>query len=706
MQCKDIEMPVPPKGSGCVPRVVRDVTAALPRGGVARWGRSWRARLLASILGLAMVGARGAELRPFAEVHPLKLNASRWTGGFWADRMAVCRAQTIPAMWRLMSTTHYSQYLENFRIAAGIKEGRYRGAPFNDGDFYKWLEAACVMFGASSDSELRLAIDEAVETIARAQRPDGYLHTPVLVRALLGEPGGVPFQDRHNFELYNLGHLMTAACVHHQVTGDTRLLDVARRAADFLETTVRAGPPEAARASVCPSHYMGIVDLYRETREPRYLELAETFFALRSEIPDGGDDNQDRIPFALQTEAVGHAVRGNYLYAGATDLLMETGNTALGPPLEAIWLNLTERKMYVTGGCGALYDGASPDASRLQRSIARVHQAYGRNYQLPNVTAHSETCANIGNVLWNWRMFLATGEARYMDVLELALYNSVLSGVSLGGTNFFYTNPLRVTDPLPTELRWPRTRVPFVSSFCCPPNLARTLAETAHYAYARSHGTLWINLYGGSTVKTPLEGAGAVSVTQQTEYPWSGRVRIRINETDGAEFTLKLRIPGWSSGGQCWINQSPEALKAPPASYGTFTRRWQAGDVLELELPLETRLVEAHPLVEETLNQLAVKRGPLVYCLESMDLPEEVRVGEVRLPPGIRLTALHDGRLLGGVVGVHGIAEACKAGDWNGRLYRDWQESAMTPVKIRLVPYYAWGNRGEGEMTVWMPRAR
>ena len=303
-------------------------------------------------------------------------------------------------------------------------------------------------------------------------------------------------------------------------------------------------------------------------------------------------------------------------------------------------------------------------------------------------------------------MFLASGEARFMDVLELALYNSVLSGVSLSGTNFFYTNPLRVTDPMPVNLRWSRTRVPYVSSFCCPPNVARTIAGAGTYAYARSPRTLWVNLYGGSTVATTLDGIGRVKLTQETEYPWKGRVRITVNEAEGGEFTLKLRIPEWSGEARLAINQRAEAMEARPGSYAAITRPWKAGDVLELDLPMEPRLIEANPLVEETLNHLAVKRGPLVYCLESADLSAGVRVGEVSLPPDLRFTARRDPQLLGGVVALQGTAQARKAGDWSGRLYRELKESTATPVNIRLVPYYAWGNRGKGEMTVWMPRAR
>lgn len=513
----------------------------------------------------------------------------------------------------------------------------------------------------------------------------------------------MPFQARHNFEMYNMGHLLTAAAVHHRVTGRTNLLSVARKAADFLDNTFRGTTPEAARSSVCSSHYMGIIDLYRETREPRYLDLAKKFFEMRSRITDGGDDNQDRIPFEQQTNAVGHAVRANYLYAGATDLFMETGDEKFWRPLEPIWRNLVERKMYITGGCGALYDGASPYASKDQGSITKTHQAYGYNYELPNTTAHAETCANIGNVLWNWRMFLATGEARFMDVAELALYNSVLSGVSLDGTNFFYTNPLRVTDPLPTDLRWSRTRVPFVGSFCCPPNVARTEAEVSNYAYAKSDDAIWVNLYGGSTLQTDLASAGTVKLTQQTEYPWSSRVRVTIEECGTKAFSLKLRVPGWTKRASARVNWVPLDQEAVPGTYLELKRVWKPGDFVDLDLPMPPELIEANPLVEETINQVAVKRGPIVYCLESVDLPGGIGLLDVTIPSDIALRARYDGRLLHGVAVIEGVAEARTTGDWSNSLYRELKPRQSRPFHLRLIPYFAWDNRGQSEMTVWMP---
>lgn len=656
--------------------------------------------------------------RPHAKLQPAELDEVRWTEGFWAQRFESCRTQMLPAMWELMSGTNRSHYLENFRIAAGLAEGRPRGAPFNDGDFYKLLEASCASLASAADRELERRVEDAIAVIAKAQRADGYLHTPVLIRARQGDTNAVAFRDRNNFEMYNLGHLMTAACVHQRVTGRTNFLAVARRAADFLDATFRGASPEVARSSVCPSHYMGMVELYRTTREPRYLALAQKFFALRSQITDGGDDNQDRITFAQQTNAVGHAVRANYLFAGAADLFMETGDPALWRTLGAVWTNVVTRKLYLTGACGALHDGASPDGSKDQKTITRTHQAYGRDFQLPNTTAHAETCANIGNVLWNWRMFLATGEARFVDVLELALYNSVLSGVALDGTNYFYTNPLRVTKPMPVALRWSRTRVPFVSSFCCPPNVVRTVAEVNGFAYAKSHEpqgrdasgarvnnprpVLWVNLYGGSEWRTEVAPGVPVKLTQETAYPWNGRVRLAVSPVKATEFALKLRIPGWARSATIRVNNLPLAEAPQPGTYFELRRTWQPGDVVELDFPMPAVLVESNPLVEETLNQVAIKRGPVVYCVESADL-KGAKVTELSLPAGADLLPRFDQRLLGGVAVVDALLAVRPQGEWDGKLFREVQPRASTTVKVQFVPYFSWGNRGAGEMSVWLP---
>jgi hypothetical protein len=645
-----------------------------------------------------------SEKSPFAKTEPLNLGAARWTEGFWADRFALCQSQMIPSMGRLMAGTNYSQFLRNFEIAAGLAEGKARGASFNDGDFYKWLEAASATLAVTNDAALRQRLDDIIAVIAKAQRADGYIDTAVQLRAAAGEKNAVPFADALKFETYNLGHLLTAACVHHRVTGQTNFLNVAVKAADFLVATFQQPTPELAGKAICPSHYMGAVDLWRETGDVRYLELAKTFLAARSLVKDGGDDNQDRIPFEQQETAEGHAVRANYLYAGAADLFLETGDAKLWQPLAEIWTNVVTRKMYITGGCGALYDGASPDAAKDQKSISRVHQAYGRNFQLPNTTAHNETCANIGNALWNWRMFLATGEAKFMDVVELEFYNAVLSGGGLDGTNFFYTNPLRVTDPLPTSLRWSRTRVPFVSTFCCPPNLARTLAESAGYAYAQSGDAIWVNLYGGNTLATELDGQ-TIRLTQTTEYPWSGRVRIKFEACGGKAFALKLRIPGWANGASVRVNNGPAAESPVPESYYEIRREWRAGDVVDLDLPMPVRLMEANPLVEEDLNQVAIQRGPVVYCMESPDLPAGADIPDVLIPADLKLAARYDGRLLDGIVVLEGRVLLRPKENWIGKLYREFQPAELKPVNVKFIPYCVWQNRGPSEMSVWLPRA-
>jgi DUF1680 family protein len=504
--------------------------------------------------------------------------------------------------------------------------------------------------------------------------------------------------------MYNFGHLFTAACVHRRATGKRSLLDVATKAADFLATTFEKPTPELARNAVCPSHYMGTVELYRETGERKYLRLAAKFLDLRDVAPSGTDDNQDRMPFRRQTQAAGHAVRANYLYAGAADVCAETGDETLRKPLEAIWGNVVGRKMYLTGACGALYDGASPDGAKDQKTIARVHQSYGRDFQLPNSTGHNETCAAIGNVLWNERMLRLTGDAKYADVMERTLYNAVLAGVSLDGKAFFYTNTLRQLDAMPVPLRWSRTREPWISCYCCPPNVARTIVQVNTLAYGRSARGVWVHLFGASKLDTTLPDGGRVKLRQETDYPWDGRVKITVEAAPEGDTSLYLRVPGWATGATLEVNGKPAAATA--GRYAEVRRAWKAGDVVDLALPMKPRLVEAHPLVEETRNQAAVMRGPLVYCLESPDLPKGASVQSITLPVTIRLTPRSDRDLLGGVVALEGKAERTVESAWGDELYREITPAAARPVDVRLIPYFAWANRGKSEMTVWIPLRR
>ncbi|MCS7089506.1 MAG: glycoside hydrolase family 127 protein [Verrucomicrobiota bacterium] len=637
-----------------------------------------------------------------ARLKPLPLGAARWTEGFWAHRFDVCRTSTIPALDSVLSGTNYSQFWRNFEILDGRVQGRRRGAAFNDGECYKWLEAAVTCLAVRPDEELARRIEDRIALIQRVQQPDGYLHTGLMWRARHGETNAVPFRDRFQFELYNLGHLFSAAAVHFRVTGQTSLLAVAERAASCLRSALTNPYPEALIRPVCPSHFMGLVDLYRATGESGWLDLARAFWRVRSEVVGGGDDNQDRLPYREHVEAVGHAVRANYFYAGATDLYLETGEPDLWQPLMRVWSNVVETKLFITGGCGALYDGASPYGSSDQESITRVHQAYGRPYQLPQMTAHCETCANIGWALWNWRMLLATGEVRHADALEQVLYNGVLSGMSLDGTNFFYTNPLRVTEPMPLELRWPRRRAPFISSFCCPPNLARVVAGLPSWMAAVSGRSVWMVLYGSGIVCVRTPELGEVVLRQQTEYPWSGQVRVVVEQAPRETMTLCMRVPSWAASAGVRVNLGPWQRAIGPGRWLTLQRLWQAGDIVDLELLMEPTWWESHPWVEESFHQVALQRGPLVYCLESADLPRGMSPLDVAVRPGTTLRARWDGRLLGGVVVLEGPAYGRPSGDWQRRLYRPWTDASWEELAVRWIPYCVWGNREVGDMSVWL----
>ena len=436
--------------------------------------------------------------------------------------------------------------------------------------------------------------------------------------------------------------------------------------------------------------------------ERRYLELAQRLIRMRDLVTDGGDDNQDQVPFLQQDEAVGHAVRATYLYAGVADLYAETGDEKLNFTLNALWQNVVQKKMYITGACGALHDGASPDGSKNQQTITRVHQAFGRNYQLPSTTAHNETCANIGNALWNWRMFLNSGDAKYVDVMELALYNSVLSGVSLEGKDFFYTNPLRQQNKAPVNLRWSRTRVPFVTSFCCPPNVVRTVASVNRYAYSVSDNSVWVNLYGSNTLDLELPSGRKLRLEQQSNFPWSGNVQLKVIKCDSKPLAIRLRIPSWAKSATLAIDGKPTKVSLRQRTYAAIDRSWRPGTTINLSLDMPVQLIESHPLVEETMNQVAVKRGPIVYCLESQDLPSGVSLASVRMPRDGEWKPRFDAKMLDGVAVLEGTLVSREIGDWNGKLYREFERSESSRFSGRLIPYFVWSNRGPSEMTVWL----
>ena len=645
---------------------------------------------------------------PFRELRYVPTDAVRWTEGFWADRFDVCHRVMIPNMWRLLRDPEISHAYSNFLIAAGHEEGSHAGPKWHDGDLYKWLEGVAHVYNVTKDEQLDALMDDVIDVIGQCQREDGYLHTPVIIEERFGTNASA-FQERLHFETYNMGHLMTAACVHQHATGKQSLMEIARRAADFLYNFYKTAAPELARNAICPSHYMGVVDMYRATGEPRYLELARNLVEIRDFVTNGGDDNQDRVPFRQQDRVVGHAVRANYLYAGVADIYMETGDRTLLDTLETLWTNLTSTKMYVTGGCGALYDGASPDAAEAQETITRVHQAYGREYQLPNVTAHNETCANIGNALWNWRMLSITGQARFADIVELVLYNSALVGISLDGTRYFYTNTLRQIDGLPFEMRWNRSREPYISCFCCPPNIVRTIAQVGSYFYGVSDDGIWVHLYGGNRANLQLKDGTPVHLTQTTAYPWEGDIAISVDLAAPTSFALMLRIPRWCPQASLTINGEAAYADLEPGQYAKIARTWSPGDILKLTLEMPVQVLESHPMIEETRNHLAIRRGPLVYCLESTDLPAGVSIEDVAISRDIVLEPSPDHSFDGLIADMRvlkGKVSVVETGDWEGQLYRSAQARRSRDVDVQFIPYFAWDNRGKSEMTVWIPETQ
>jgi DUF1680 family protein len=644
---------------------------------------------------------------PYAKLSSLDMGNVTWTKGFWADRFQVCRDTMIPNLWKVYTDPNISHAYKNFEIAAGLDTGSHSGPPFHDGDFYKLFEAVASMYSVTHDPKLDALMDKTIAVIAKAQRADGYIHTPTIIAQKNDPKNAKAFADRLNFETYNLGHLMTAGCIHYRATGKKTLLNIAIKATDYLYKFYKTASPELARNAICPSHYMGVVEMYRTTRDPKYLELAKNLINIRGLMKDGTDDNQDRIPFRQQTAAMGHAVRANYLFAGAADVYAETGDTTLMHTLNLMWNDVVNRKMYVTGGTGSLYDGVSPDGTSYNPAdVQKVHQAYGRDYQLPNFTSHNETCANIGNVLWNWRMLQATGNAKYADVMELALYNSVLSGISLNGKNFLYTNPMSYSDDLPFSQRWSKDRVPYIKlSNCCPPNVVRTIAEVADYAYSVSDKGLYFNLYGGNALNTVLKDGSQLKLDQLTEYPWDGKVSITMQQVPAKAYSVFLRIPGWCSGATLLINGQPVNTTLLTGEYAEVNRKWKAGDRIELNLPMPVKLMEANPLVEETRNQVVVKRGPVVYCLESVDLPKGQKVFNVAIPAKNDLKPELITIENSPIMSLTGKADVKNEGNWANQLYRE-VGSNTSKVMVRLVPYYAWGNRGHVDMETWIPLDR
>ncbi|QGW28837.1 aceric acid hydrolase [Phnomibacter ginsenosidimutans] len=654
---------------------------------------------------LAQNGLVSTGNSPKAALNSVGISDVQWTKGFWAERFAVCRDAMLPQLWQTYTSKNMCYSFQNFRVAAGLDTGRFRGPSFHDGDFYKTLEAVAAMYASTKDAKLEAWMDEAIAVIGKAQKADGYIYTKNIIEQRKTGSEKM-FDDQLSFEAYNFGHLMTAACVHYRATGKTTLLNIASKAADFLIGFYKSATPEQARNAICPSHYMGLTELYRTTNEKKYLDLVIHLINIRGSV-EGTDDNSDRAPFRDMQKIAGHAVRANYLLAGVADVYAETGDPSLLTTLHRLWNNVILSKMYVTGGCGALYDGVSVDGTSYKPdTVQKVHQSYGRDFQLPNLTAHNETCANIGNVLWNWRMFLLTGESKYTDIVELALYNSVLSGVSLDGGNYFYTNPLAASDRFPYHMRWEGGRIPYISkSNCCPPNVVRTIAEVNSYMYSIGEKGLYINMYGGSQLSTTLHDGQQMILEQQTNYPWQGNIAIHIKQSLSKSAIIFFRIPGWCNKYTLLVNgKVPHNVVDRSNGYIGVKSSWQKGDKIELRLDMPVTLLESNPLVEETRGQVTVKRGPIVYCLESADLPQH-NIFDVAIPASA-VWQTKPLAIAGSTVTALTTTAKVKAPQtWSNTLYQPLNNQ-LKAAAVTLIPYYAWANRGKTDMTVWMPVVR
>lgn len=655
-------------------------------------------------IAVAQNGLVNTNTSTYATLSSTGLTDVQWTKGFWAERFKVCRDSMVPHLWATYTSKTMCYSFQNFRIAAGLDTGRFRGPSFHDGDFYKTLEAVAALYASTKDKHLDAMMDEAIAVIAKAQREDGYVYTKSIIEQKKNGKGEL-FDDKLSFEAYNFGHLMTAACLHYRATGKTTLLNVAKKATEFLIAFYNKATPEQARNAICPSHYMGIVEMYRTTSEPKYLALAKKLIDIRG-TSEGSDDNSDRLPFRKMTEVNGHAVRANYLFAGVADVYAETGDTSLLHTLNLMWDDVSNRKLYVTGGCGALYDGLSQEAiSYKPDSIQKIQQAYGKAYQLPNITAHNETCANIGNVLWNYRMLQLTADAKYADMIELELYNAVLSGISMDGTKFFYTNPLAATKDYPYDLRWSGGRSSYISkSNCCQPNVIRTIAEVNNYMYSIANDGLYFNLYGGSKLSTKLKNGAAIQLEQTTNYPWDSAISITIKEVPNSETSLYLRVPSWCTNATIKVNGQPIKSTIIYGAYNQVKRSWKAGDKIELSLQMPAVLLESNPLIEETKNQVAVKRGPIVYCLESADLQASQKVFNVAIPANIRFVEKPQSIGNSQIIALEGEGKLLQ-NTFSNTLYKPLNTTTK-PITIKLIPYYTWANRGQTDMTVWLPLMR
>ncbi len=614
---------------------------------------------------------------PHARWRSLPLGQVSVTGGFWLNKQAVNRQVSLRHGYAQLEK---SGNFNNLRLAAGGGEGEYKQPVFMDSDVYKWLEALAYDLVNVRDPEVERMADEAIQLVVAAQQADGYLNSYYQVL----KPDQRWTDLDHDHELYCAGHFFEAAVAMHRATGDERLLNVARRFADHIDATF--GPGKRDGAPGHPEIELALVELYRETGERRYLDLASFFVdqrgkgRMRGYGQFGPEYHQDRVPVRQATVVEGHAVRQLYLTAGVADIYLETGEQALFDALERLWRDMTAHKTHVIAGFGAQPHG----------------EAFGPAYDLSSDHCYCETCAAIAAMMWNWRMLLATGEARYADLLERSLYNGFLSGVSLDGRRYFYVNVL--------QSRGGIERPEWYGCACCPPNVMRQIAVVAHYAATVGEEGVQIHQYIPVAIEADGEIGPCAALHLETGYPWVGGVRVTVDETDGSAWDLALRVPGWCAEAALKVNGEPQR-PAAGGRYAIIRRAWQAGDVVDLGLAMGPVFVGAHPRVDGIRDNLCIQRGPMVYCLEQVDQPD-LNLLDVRVAPDAPMQAHWREDLLGGVVAIEVQGMVAEPGAWDDSLYLPAAERKLAhrAATLTAVPYYAWANREIGTMRVWIPR--
>jgi len=633
-------------------------------------------------------------------IQPVPFTSVKLNDQFWTKRIEINRTATIPASFARCESTGR---VKNFVMAAEHKGKFCTAYPFDDTDIYKTIEGASYSLAVHPDPKLSAYIDSLIGIIGKAQEPDGYLYTarsidPVHPQAWAGPERWIN-EQKSSHELYNCGHMYEAAAAHYMATGKRNFLNIALKNADLL---VRTFGPD--KKHVAPGHEiveMGLVRLYRITGKKDYLYLAKFFIDQRGIKPynkkskntyENGTYFQDDKPVIQQDEAEGHAVRAMYLYSGMADVAALTGDTAYLKAIDRIWNNMVGKKMYVQGSIGAVGDG----------------ERFGDNYELPNATAYNETCAAIGSVFWNQRMFLLHGDSKYIDVLEKTLYNGLISGVGLDGKSFFYTNAMQVSNSF-NQPDLERERSGWFTCSCCPTNVVRLIPSIPGYIYAQNGSDVYVNLFISGTGNLTVNNK-AVKITQQNNYPWDGALAFTVDPASALDFNLKIRIPGWAqnqampsdlySYEQSRSQKIVITVNGKPVDYqmengyAVIGKKWKKNDEVRLTLPMDVRRVVANVAVPDDNGKIALQRGPIMYCAEWKD--NDGKAGNIIIPKGTVFMPEFEPSLLNGVTILKGQVKTVD-------LDEKAQTISTTSKTMTAIPYYAWANRGKGEMTVWFP---